>query len=184
MSDQPGADLRLVSPRLAPLTGAGIWLMLACLTMMVVCLAGCGGSQKQTAATPKYVNDHVLQLKQGVSVEFVKEQLGEPEAEWNDGNNEGLSYGIWQLAFVNGRLRTRSKVVVPKNGHVAAESQNATKKILRLQLGTKLGKVEALLGTPEVVSVIYERQSQPIRILRYGSWGLTFVHGALSLRAQ
>lgn len=157
---------------------------LACVVMLGTFLVGCGDSQEQTEATPKAMTRQIIGLRQGVSVEFVKQRLGEPDAERSDGNSESLSYGIWQLSFVGDHLETRSKFIAPKNGHLVLQSPRVTKKVLQLDVGTKLKDVEARLGAPEAVSVIYEGQSRPIRILTYASWQLTFVHGVLSQRAQ
>jgi hypothetical protein len=158
--------------------------MLACGVMLGAFLVGCGDSHHQTEATPGVLTRQIINLRQGVSVDLVKQRLGEPDAERSEGNSESLSYGIWQLSFVDNRLKTRSKVIAPENGHLVLQSPKITKKVLQLKLGTKLNEVEAKLGAPETVSVIYEGQSQPIRILSYASWQLTFVHGALSQRAQ
>jgi len=126
----------------------------------------------------------VIQLEQGASVDSVKEQLGEPKASTSSGATEALSYGNWQLTFEDGHLIERSKVVVPRHGSSVPQGGNMTKKILKLPLGTKRALAEATLGTPEVVYVIYEKQARPTKILRYGSWELTFVQGALTQRAQ
>ena len=150
--------------------------------MLIICLAGCGASQQKTAATGESLSRQIIQLEQGASVDSVKEQLGEPEADRASGPTEALTYGIWQLTFVRQRLKIRSKVIVPKNGHSAA--RNLTKKILLLPIGTKIPAAEATLGAPEVVYIIYESQTRPTKILRYGSWELTFVHEALTQRAQ
>ncbi len=176
--------LRLGALRIAPLTGVGVWLMLACVVMLGAFLTGCGDSHQETEATSSALTRQIISLRQGVSVDFVKQRLGEPDAERSDGDSESLSYGIWQLSFVENRLETRSKVIAPKNGQLVLQSPKVTKKVLQLKIGTKLKDVEAKLGAPETVSVIYEGQSRPIRILSYASWELTFVHGALSQRAQ
>jgi len=152
--------------------------------MLFVCLAGCGVSQQETAATGKSLIRQIIELEQGASVDSVKEQLGEPEADTSSGATEALSYGLWQLAFAHGHLKERSKVIVPRHGSAITESGNMTKKILRLPLGTKRAVAEATLGTPEVVYVIYEKQARPTKVLRYGSWELTFVRDALTQRAQ
>lgn len=184
MSAPQGQSLRLATLRMAPLTKVGVWLMLGCGVTLGAFLVGCGDSQHQTEATPRILTRQIINLRQGASVDLVKQRLGEPDAERSEGNSESLSYGIWQLSFVDNRLETRSKVIAPKNGHLALQSPKITKKVLHLKLGTKLNEVEAKLGAPETVSVIYEGQSRPIRILSYASWQLTFVHGALSQRAQ
>ena len=114
----------------------------------------------------------------------MEERLGEPEEDTSSSASEALSYGIWQLTFENGHLIKRSKVIVPRHGRSVTEGGNMTKKILRLALGTKRAIAEATLGTPEVVYVIYEKQARPTKILRYGSWELTFVRGALTQRSQ
>ena len=158
--------------------------MTACVAIVVACLVGCGRSQQETAATSKSLNEKIPQLEQGASVDVVKEQLGEPEADAIDGVREALSYGVWQLSFVNDRLEMRSKVVVPRKRPSRAGDHDVNMKIVRLPLGTTRGKAEARLGAPEVVYVIYEGESEPIRILRYGQWELTFTHGALSFRSH
>jgi hypothetical protein len=158
--------------------------MVACGVMLGAFLVGCGDSHHQTEATPGVLTRQIINLRQGVSVDFVKQRLGEPDAERSDGNSESLSYGIWQLSFEKNRLKTSSKLIAPKNGHLVLQSPKVTKKVLQLEIGTKLKEVEAKLGAPEAVSVIYEGQPRPIRILSYASWELTFVHGALSQRAQ
>lgn len=94
-----------------------------------------------------------------------------------------MSYGVWQLSFVNDHLKMRSKVVVPA-GSSPAHDRDISRRIDHLSLGTRQAKTEATLGAPEVVYVIYEGAAEPIRILRYGKWELTFVHGALSFRAH
>ena len=176
--------LRLGALRMAPLGGIGVWLMLACVVMLGAFLVGCGDSHQETEATPRALARQIVNFKQGVSVDLVKQRLGEPDAERSGGNSESLSYGIWQLSFVNNRLETRSKLIGPKNGHLVLQSPKVTKKVLQLEIGTKLKEVETKLGAPETVAVIYEGQSRPIRILSYASWELTFVDGALSQRAQ
>jgi len=152
--------------------------------MVIVCLAGCGTSQHETAATGKSLIRQIIQLEQGASVDSVKEQLGEPEADRSSGASEALSYGIWQLTFAHSHLIERSKVIVPRHGNSLTADGNMTKKILRLPLGTKRAVAESMLGTPEVVYVDYEKQARPTKILRYGSWELTFVRGVLTQRAQ
>lgn len=184
ISDSQGQSLRLATLSIAPLTKVGVWLMLGCGVMLGAFLVGCGDSQHHTEATPEVLTRQIINLRQGASVDLVKQRLGEPDAERSEGNSESLSYGIWQLSFVDNRLKTRSKVIAPKNGHLVLQSPRITKKVLQLKLGTKLNEVEAKLGAPEAVSVIYEGQSRPIRILSYASWQLTFVHGTLSQRAQ
>lgn len=169
---------------MVPLSKVEVWLMLACGMILGAVLIGCGDSHQQTETTPRVQARQIISLGQGAPVDLVKQRLGEPDAESSDGDSESLSYGIWQLSFENGRLKTRSKVIAPKNGHLVLQSPKITKKVLRLKLGTKLNEVEAKLGAPETVSVIYEGQSRPIRILSYASWQLTFVHGLLSQRAQ
>jgi hypothetical protein len=135
-------------------------------------------------ATSRDLGRQILQLEQGASSDSVKVQLGEPEAETSEGDTDGLSYGLWQLTFVDDRLTTRSKVIVPQGGHQVGGGPALSKKILGLQLGTKLGAVQATLGTPEMVYVIYEGEPQPVKILRYGAWELTFIDGRLSQRSQ
>jgi hypothetical protein len=157
---------------------------LAYVLLLIVCLAGCGASQQETSPTGKFLGRQIIQLEQGASVDSVREQLGEPEADTRSGASEALSYGIWQLTFEHGRLLERSKVIVPRHGSSVTEGGNITKKILMLPLGTKRAVAEATLGTPEVVYVIYEQQARPTKILRYGPWELTFVQGALTQRAQ
>jgi len=119
-----------------------------------------------------------------MSAEDVKGRLGEPKREEGEGNTNALSYGIWQLTFVRDHLTTRSKVIVRPNGRPIVSDRNLNKAVRHLELGSRIGAVEAKLGTPEAVYVIYEAEPQPVRILRYGSWELTFVHRMLSQRAQ
>lgn len=158
---------------------------LACLVSVALCLAGCGSSQEEEAAlSPEALSRQILHLEQGASVESVRDLLGEPDLERSEGSSEGLSYGVWELAFVDGRLSTRSKVIVRKDGPSVTEDREISRAIRRLQRGTRLRKIEAILGSPEVVYVIYEGQTQPVRVLRYGSWELTFVRGVLTLRAR
>jgi len=77
-------------------------------------VSGCGGSGGEDGKSPEALNGQILHLELGVSVDEVKDQLGEPDVESSVGSNDELSYGIWQLAFVDGGLKTRSKVIVPK----------------------------------------------------------------------
>jgi hypothetical protein len=151
---------------------------------LIMHLAGCGQQEQETVTRGADLNRQIIELEQGALVDDVKSQLGEPRAETNKGSVDGLSYGIWQLAFVDGRLTTRSKVINLGGGSSAEGGRALDKMILRLQLGTKLKVAETRLGTPEVMYVIYEGESQPIKILRYGPWELTFVKGQLSQRAQ
>jgi hypothetical protein len=152
--------------------------------MLIFCLPGCGSSQPEVAAKGTSLNRQILQLEQGASVDLVKEKLGEPDMESGDGVSEGLGYGIWQLTFVHEHLTMRSKVLVPSNGPPSAGGRSLSKKILQLSLGTKIGVAEENLGTPETVYLIYENEPQPTKVLRYGPWELTFVHGELSQRAR
>jgi hypothetical protein len=55
------------------------------------------------------------------------------------------------------------------------------REILGLSLGISIDQAEAVLGVPEV---IYEDSPEPIKVLRYGSWELTFSGGKLSQRSQ
>lgn len=158
--------------------------LLICIIFGTALLVGCGDPKQEAAESPTTLSRHVLQLEQGAPVESVKEQLGEPEAESTNGANGSLSYGIWQLAFVNGHLKTRSKVVVPKRSKSDVDTHIRSSVILGLHLGTKLGEVEVILGTPDVVYEIYEGQPRPVRVLRYGSWELTFENDVLTLRSQ
>jgi hypothetical protein len=157
---------------------------LACLLILIVCLAGCGSSRQETAATGASLSRQIIKLEQGASVDSVKEQLGAPEADTTSGPTEALSYGPWQLTFARHRLKLRSKVIVPTKGHSVTGARKLTKTILRLPIGTRIAAAEATLGVPEVVYEIYEGQAGPTKILRYASWELTFVHGALTQRAQ
>jgi hypothetical protein len=152
--------------------------------LLAFTVSGCGDSGGKAVKSPEAVNREVLGLEQGASVDEVKDQLGEPGVESSVGSNDELSYGIWQLAFVDGGLKSRSKVIVPKQSPSASEPGALSKTVRGIHLGTKRGNVEAILGIPEVVYVIYEGGAEPVRVLRYGSWELTFVHGALTLRAQ
>lgn len=157
------------------------WVAVA---LFALAASGCGGSGEEPAKAPEAVNRQILQLEQGVSVDEVKDQLGEPNVEGSAGSNDELSYGIWQLAFVDDGLITRSKVIVPKQNQPAREPGSLSRTVRGLHLGTKLRNVEAILGVPESVYVIYEGRVRPVRVLRYGSWELTFVDGTLANRAQ
>jgi hypothetical protein len=172
--------LRMLHPSRRAKCGVS-WVAFALLALTV---SGCGGSGGEAVKSPEAVNRQILHLEQGVSVDEVKAQIGEPDVESTVGSNDELRYGIWQLAFTDGRLNTRSKVIAPKQSPSVSEPGALSKTVRGLHLGAKLGNVEAILGIPEVVYVVYEGRAEPVRVLRYGSWELTFVDGALTLRAQ
>jgi hypothetical protein len=156
----------------------------AVVVALITSLSGCGQSEQQTVARGAVLSRQILQLEQGASVDAVKNQLGEPKSETNKSVHAGLNYGIWQLTFVHDGLTTRSKVIVPQNGRPIEGNRALGRKILRLRLGTRLEAAEEKLGTPEVVYVVYEGAPQPIKILGYFPWELTFINGKLSQRSQ
>jgi hypothetical protein len=162
--------------------GNFVLLNVAALTF-VSCVVGCGQVEKETKSGAS-LSREIRHLTQGMSVEMVESRLGEPKAEQSTGNADALSYGIWQLTFVRNHLATRSKVIVPSKSRRAMRGHEVNKVVRQLKLGAKIGVVEAKLGDPEVVYVIYEGDPQPVKVLRYGSWQLTFVHRKLSQRAQ
>jgi len=151
---------------------------------LIACLSGCDQVEQETVVSDKSVSGKILRLEDGASIDVVRNQLGEPVAQTSQGAIDALSYGIWQLTFTNGRLTMRSKVILPRDGLPSKRSGGLNREIRRLRLGTSLGMAEARLGTPEVVYVIYEDGPQPVKILRYAPWELTFVNGKLSQRSQ
>jgi hypothetical protein len=158
--------------------------MMASLGVLAVSSIGCNSSRQETEAKDQVSTREILELEQGASVDSVKERLGDPLEDTSTSTSEALSYGIWQLTFVNGHLTTRSKVIVQKDGRSNIVGRNLTKTILGLPLGTDIATAKAKLGTPEVVYVIYEDRSSPTKVLRYGSWELTFIDDALTQRAR
>jgi hypothetical protein len=155
----------------------------AAFALFVLALSGCGGPE-DTAVPPDTLNRRVLHLQQGESVDQVKSQIGEPDVESSAGSNEYLSYGIWQLAFIEGRLEARSRVIIPSGDPSVMKPRELSRLVRALHLGTGVREVQALLGAPEAVYLTYEGDAQPVRVLRYAPWELTFVGGALTLRAQ
>lgn len=167
--------------RLSTLRGVAVFLLICTLGSS---LGGCGESENGESPHGQSLTRRVLDLEPGASLEVARSRLGKPISEVNEGREDGLNYGRWQLTFVDGRLTRRSKVIVPRHAHSIRGSGNLERKILGLSLGMSIGEIEAVLGVPEVVYVTYERSSEPVKILRYGPWELSFSKGKLRQRSQ
>lgn len=146
--------------------------------------SGCGATQQQLTVSSSTLTREILGLHQGMHVEEVKKRIGQPISESSDGSNVELSYGLWQLSFVDGRLASRSMVFIPKQKRTSIVGGERREAIERLHLGMVSGRVKAILGPPEVVYVIYEEDGPPVKVFRYEPWELTFVDGILTQRAQ
>lgn len=169
------------NPRLKRWVHRYALIVIGCL--MAPVLAGCGGSNGSTPQGASLTR-RVLALKPTSSIEDVRSRIGAPLSEASKGEEVTLNYGTWQLIFVEGRLTKRARVVVPRGAHRTANSSALNRKIMALSLGESVNQIEVMLGTPEVIYVIYEGTSAPIRVLRYSSWELTVVNGKLEQRAR
>lgn len=154
------------------------------LLVIAIAMGGCGESSESDPLTGRVLSEEIAQLSQGLSEQTVIDRLGEPLAEFHHGSDTELSYGAWQLSFVNDELQRRSLVFAPQHGQRLKQTPKLERTILRLRLGSSIADVEAWLGIPQVVYVIYEDDPSPIKVLRYGPWQLTFVDGRLEQRAQ
>ncbi|MGE5336033.1 MAG: hypothetical protein ACM3JL_01255 [Nitrososphaerota archaeon] len=147
-------------------------------------LFGCGSTREASSLKGKALTRAVLHLHQGASLVEAKKQLGDPISEVEDGSRAGLNYGTWQLSFVHGRLKERSRVLSPKGKRRNVHGNALHHAVLHFPTGTTIGKVRMKLGTPEAVYLIYEGSRHPRMVLRYGSWELTFTKGKLVFRTQ
>lgn len=163
-----------------PLVRSGCLLILAGIFLT----AGCGQAQPEEALEGRSLNHAVLQLDQGASIESVENQLGQPRRVDAEGDRTSLSYGIWQLSFVDEHLTMRSKVVNPKGSRPIKGSRDLNQLVRRLRLGMNVGVVMKHLGIPETLYIIYGVEPAPVEVLRYGTWELTFVDRKLTQRAQ
>ena len=159
-------------------------LMPSILLVSLLSFSGCGESRQEVAISNRTLTRQIVRLHQGMRVEDVKDRIGQPKSESSHGSNVALNYGLWQLSFVNGRLTSRSMVFIPAQKGTSIVGRQRRTAIEKLHLGIGTARVEAILGPPEVVYVVYERDGHPVRIYRYDPWELTFVNGILTQRSQ
>jgi hypothetical protein len=148
-----------------------------------LCLIGCGGHGRQAPPSSSGIDELVIGLEQGASIDEVTTTLGPPVSETESQARTELNYGRWQLTFAEGRLDMRVRVRSPK-GASRSENTPAESAVLGMWLGTPLREVRARFGVPSSIYEEYEVGPEPVVVLRYGSWQLTFEHGKLSQRAR
>lgn len=155
------------------------------LVVIVVTITGCGSNEEpRTSFSAVELHRHVLSLDQGSSIAEVESELGVPLARSGSDDRTELNYGRWQLVFANDHLSQRSIVRAPKATQPVRPSAHRSATVMTLKLGASIHYVEERLGPPEAIYETLEEDPEPVKVLRYSPWQLTFIQDQLSQRSQ
>ena len=162
-----------------------VWLGLVGIAISAGNLVGCSSQDTGSPTrSPLRLDQKVLNLPQGASLEDVKANLGDPVSKATYSSEATLNYPPWQLHFQEGELRqrvreTRSGKRTSLSGRILDR-----KVLLRLMPGMTVRAVRRTLGNPEVYEQIYESSRKPAVVLRYAYWELYFRRGRLVRRTK
>jgi hypothetical protein len=146
--------------------------------------AGCAANADTQSVTGEALDQKILRLEPGDSIEDVRSKLGKPQLEKELGEEQVLHYGPWQLVFTDSGLKSRTRYY--RSGyHRNVNARALARKVSGLQLGMSIGDVKAKLGVPEALE-IYRNAPHKEVSLWYGAgrWRLDFTEGKLESRTS
>ncbi len=149
-------------------------------------LGGCSdGTEIRSSLSPEAFRREVLALDQGMSLEQVRSELGEPLSEFTENPTESaLRYQGWLLLFNEQGLEQRIRQYWPPGRRRHLIGRTLDSAVLQLGPGMSLASVKAELGVPQSYEEVFRSILRPELILRYGPWELAFNNGRLRQRTQ